>query len=95
MVVEPHRIYQSMMLDIKVRIRVIDSKLHNSDKYLSPLDTEFCFLQIRKIVEQICFSSILCDKQRYQDFRNLEGMTSEVDSGDYEDDWNSRVILKN
>jgi hypothetical protein len=59
MAVESHQIYQSMMLEIKVRIRAIDSKIEGSEKYISPLDTEFCFLQIRKIVEQICFSSIL------------------------------------
>jgi hypothetical protein len=93
MAVEPHQIYQSMMLEIKVRIRAIDSKLKSSDKYLSSLDIEFCFLQVRKIVEQICFSSILCDQERYKDFRQLEGMTSDEDSGSYEDDWNSRVIL--
>jgi hypothetical protein len=94
MVIEPHQIYQSMMIEIKVRIRAVDSKLENADQYLSPLDVEFCFLQSRKIVEQICFSSILCDKKRYQDFRSLEGMTSDDDSGNYEEDWNSRIILK-
>jgi hypothetical protein len=93
MAVESHQIYQSMMLEIKVRIRAIDSKIEGSEKYISPLDTEFCFLQIRKIVEQICFSSILCDQERYKDFRKLEGETNDDDSGKFEDDWNSRVIL--
>jgi hypothetical protein len=82
-----------MMLDIKIRIREIDRKLAGADSYLSPLDVEFCFLQVRKIVEQICFSSILCDQNRYKDFRLIESMTKNDEAGSYEDDWNSRVIL--
>jgi hypothetical protein len=93
MAVAAHQIYQSMMLEVKVRIRAVDSKIETSDKYLSSLDTEFCFLQIRKIVEQICFSSILCDQRRYKDFRQLEGLTTDNETGNYEGDWNSRVIL--
>ncbi|WP_373071703.1 hypothetical protein [Sulfurimonas sp.] len=93
MAAKPHIIYQSMMLEIKIRIREIDSKLENAGNSLSALDVEFCFLQARKIVEQICFSSILCDQHRYKDFRLAEGMTSNDDVGDYEKDWNSRVIL--
>lgn len=86
MAVEPYQIYQSMMLEIKIRIRAIDGKLGVCEKELPALDTEFCFLQARKIVEQICFSSILCDQQRYKDFRLIEGMTSDDESGAYEED---------
>jgi hypothetical protein len=82
-----------MMLDIKIRIREIDRKLAATDSHLSSLDVEFCFLQARKIVEQICFSSILCDQNRYKDFRLIEGMTKDGEAGSYEEDWNSRVIL--
>ena len=84
MTVEPHQIYRSMMLDIKIRIREIDRKLAATDSHLSSLDVEFCFLQARKIVEQICFSSILCDQNRYKDFRLIEGMTKDGEAGSYE-----------
>lgn len=93
MTVEPHQIYRSMMFDIKIRIREIDRKLAAAGSHLSSLDVEFCFLQARKIVEQICFSSILCDQNRYKDFRLIEGMTKDSEAGSYEEDWNSRVIL--
>lgn len=93
MAIEPYQIYQSMMLEIKTRIRAIDGKVESGGERLSALDAEFCFLQARKIVEQICFSSILCDQQRYKDFRLIEGMTSEDQSGSYEKDWNSKIIL--
>ncbi len=83
-----------MMLEIKLRIRAVDDCLKNGNDSLSPLDVEFCFLQFRKIVEQVCFASILCDQNRYKDFRELEGKTDDGDSGDYTQDWNARIILK-
>lgn len=92
---EPHQIYLSMMLEIKHRMRAVDSCIKNGNGSLRSLDIEFCFLQFRKIVEQICFASIICDKKRYEDFRALEGKTSDDDSGDYTKDWNARIILKN
>lgn len=81
------------MLEIKIRIRAIDERLQKGAGKLSLLDAEFCFLQARKIIEQICFSSILCDERRYRDFRTLEGETNEEERGDYEADWNARIIL--
>lgn len=84
-----------MMLEIKHRMRAVDGCIKNGNEILLPLDVEFCFLQFRKIVEQICFASIVCDKNRYKDFRELEGETSNHDSGDYTNDWNAKIILKN
>lgn len=83
-----------MMLEIKIRIRAIDKEINEGNGTISPLKIEFCFLQARKIIEQICFSAILCDKQRYEDFRKLEGLTSDNDHGNYLKDWNARIILK-
>jgi len=82
------------MLEIKLRMKAIDDNLNNRNSNLSPLDIEFCFLQFRKIVEQVCFASIICDQNRYEDFRALEGETDDDDSGDYTQDWNARIILK-
>ena len=83
-----------MMLEIKLRMRAIDNYIKKNESNISSLDVEFCFLQFRKIVEQICFASIICDHNRYKDFRELEGETSDNDSGDYASDWNARIILK-
>jgi hypothetical protein len=94
MTLEPYQIYQSMMLGIKVRIRAIDHCLKKNNGTLSTFDTEFCFLNSRMIIEQICFSSILCDKKRYEDFRSLERETGSKDHGNYVKDWKAPMILK-
>lgn len=93
MTANPAEIYRSMMLEVKIRIRAVDCCLEESNNQLSPLDVEYCFLQIRKIVEHVCFASFLCDESRYKDFRTLEGLTDDEDKGNYERDWNSRIIL--
>ena len=82
------------MIEIKIRIKAIDNCFQKGGGSLSFLDTEFCFLQSRKIIEQICFSSILCDQKRYEDFRKIEGLTNKKDHGNYVKDWKSPVILK-
>lgn len=81
-------------MEVKFRLKVIDSYLKKSNNSLVPLDIEICFLQIRKIIEQICFACILCDEKRYKEVREMEGFTSEKDHGDYTKDWNSKIILK-
>lgn len=74
-------------------MRAIDNYINNEAGELSAFDVEFCFLQFRKIVEHVCFASIICDQNRYKDFRALEGATKDEDSGDYTQDWNARIIL--
>ena len=93
MSIESSEIYRSMMLEIKLRLREVDSLIGDKTQELSPLNIEFCFLQFRKVIEQVCFASIVCDQQRYKDFRFLEGETSTDDAGNYENDWNARIIL--
>ncbi len=89
-------IYRSMMLEIKIRFQAIDNIINTDGNttLLMSLDSEFVFLQIRKIVELISFSAVLCDKKRYAEFRKVEGEANERDHGKYEKDWNARVILK-
>lgn len=94
MIIAPSEIYRSMMLEIKVRLREVDQCLKKNEKMIPSLQAEFCFLQFRKVIEQIAFASIVCDHQRYKDFRELEGLTSEKNDGDYTKDWNATVILK-
>ena len=91
---KPHQIYESMMMEVKFRLKVIDEYLKISSNQLVPLYIEICFLQIRKVIELVCFACILCDEKRYKEFRELEGLTSEKDHSDYTKDWNSEIILK-
>lgn len=73
-VIEPHEIYRSIMMEIKYRIKAIETKFKHKGN-LTPLNSEFCFLQIRKIIENICFSIILCDEETYSNHRKLEYKT--------------------
>ena len=83
-----------MMLEIKLRIRAVDKCINENKSIIPALEVEYCFLQFRKIIEQISFASIICDHQRYKDFRFLEGQTSDKDNGDYSKDWNASIILR-
>jgi len=96
MTISEKEIYRSMMIEVKIRFQAID-KIFNSEgsaTLLMSLDSELVFLQIRKIVELISFSSVLCDKNRYAEFRKVEGKANEREHGKYEKDWNAEVILK-
>lgn len=92
MSIAPSEIYRSMMLEIKIRLREVDQILKENE--IPNLQVEFFFLQFRKIIEKISFASVVCDHQRYKDFRELEGLTSDRNDGDYTKDWNATVILK-
>lgn len=84
------------MLEIKIRFQAIDKMFDAKEAVtlLESLDSEFVFLQIRKIVELIAFSAVVCDKNRYAEFRKIEAETSNRDHGKYEKDWNAGEILK-
>lgn len=83
------------MLEIKIRFQAINKILNSegSVTLLESLDSEFVYLQIRKIVEIIAFSAVLCDEKRYETFRTNEGESNKKDHGQYDRDWNARVIL--
>lgn len=89
-------IYRSMMLEIKIRFQAIDKVFDAKEAMilLESLASEFVFLQIRKIVELIAFSAVVCDKNRYAEFRKIEAETSNKDHGKYKKDWNAGEILK-
>ncbi len=57
------------------------------------IDNEFLFLQIRRIVELITFSSIVADEFRYQRLRQIDAASNNKDKGDYTADWNASEIL--
>ena len=96
MTVSEKEIYRAMMLEIKIRFQAIDNVFNREESatLLESLNSEFIFLQIRKIVELISFSSVLCDKNRYAEFRTVEAESDKRDHGKYEKDWNAVEILK-
>jgi hypothetical protein len=96
MPVSEMEIYRSMMLEIKIRFQAIDKVFDAKEAVilLASLDSELVFLQIRKIIELIAFSAVVCDKNRYAEFRKIEADASNRDHGKYERDWNAGKILK-
>ncbi len=66
--VPPHEIYRTHMLEIKLRLQRAEFVLRSPSPVtgLASLDAEFCFLQIRRIVEIITFCAALRDEARYK-----------------------------
>lgn len=81
--------YCDCMEQIKVRIGVIDFILGDLSSWkTTPMtDIEFLFLQFRKILELIAFSSICANRETYQKVRR------EVNSN-WENDWRADGIIK-
>lgn len=61
---------------------------------LAALDSEFCFLQIRRLVELIAFSSALRDEKRYEALRKEQQQSNSKDHGDHTRDWEAPEILR-
>ncbi len=61
---------------------------------LQALDMEFCFLQIRRILEAITFSAMVREEQRYSRLRKQQHQDNCRDHGDPSKDWNAQEILK-
>ncbi|MFW9331783.1 hypothetical protein ACN6AX_00940 [Paenibacillus polymyxa] len=74
--------YLRCMEEVKARIEVIETQMLKTN--VTILDIEFIYLQLRKIVELIMFSSIAANKneyrKQYRDFRTH---------------WNAKRILEN
>lgn len=84
------------MLEIKLRI-IQSEKVVNSEKPtldLTSFDIEFCYLQIRKIIELIVLSSLVRNQDRYKRLRELQKEKNTKDHGDYSKDWESPEMLK-
>lgn len=83
-------VYHSQMTEAKLRIlsaeRVAFSSV--SATGLSSLDIEFCFLQIRKVVELITFGAMVREEKRYRAFRK-----NESEKQDPTTDWKATKIL--
>jgi hypothetical protein len=91
-----HEIYRTHMIEFKLRLQkteqVAMSKLPVTG--LPALDVEFCFLQMRRMVELIAFSAVLRDEDRYKRLRELQKLENSRDHGDYTKDWEAPEILK-
>ncbi len=92
----PHDIYRTHMIELKIRLvnteRIVRSKTPVTG--LSSLDAEFCFLQIRRMIEIITFSAVLRDEQRYKKLREIQKTENKRDHGDHTKDWEAAEILK-
>jgi hypothetical protein len=84
------------MLEVKLRLqhaeRVAASQLPVTG--IEALDSEFCFLQIRRVVELITFSAAIREEERYKRLRVLQKEENPRDHGDYSKDWEAPEILK-
>lgn len=91
-----HEVYRTYMLEVKLRLqhteRVAGSR--SSVTGLKALDSEFCFLQLRRIVELITFSAAIREEDRYKRLRKIQKQENQRDHGDYTKDWEAPEILR-
>lgn len=84
------------MAEAKLRLlaaeRVSQSSLSLTG--LPSLDMEFCFLQIRRVIEAIAFSAMVREEERYGKHREQQRHQNERDHGDPSRDWHAPEILK-
>src|SRR5258708_20215082 len=94
--VAPDEIYRTHMLEFKMRLRRAESISQSKSPMtgLDALDAEFCFLQIRRMVELITFSAALSEEARYKKLREIQKTESKRDHGDHTKDWEAAEILK-
>ena len=94
--IPPHEIYRTHMVEFKLRL-VYSEQVASTAKTttgLPSLDSEFCFLQIRRMVEIIAFSSALRDEERYKSLRKIQQKQNSKDHGDHTRDWEAPEILR-
>jgi hypothetical protein len=94
--VPPHEVYRTHMLEFKLRLEHCEriSSASSPATGLQALDSEFCFLQIRRMVEIIAFSSVIRDESRYKRLREMQRENNNRDHGDHSKDWNAIEILQ-
>jgi hypothetical protein len=84
------------MADAKLRIVSAEKFLAAAKPVTgyAALDMEFCFLQIRRVIEAITFGAMIREKSRYAALRGNEKSTNARDHGDAARDWQAPEILK-
>jgi hypothetical protein len=83
------------MTEVKLRLLAAErvSAAHESFSGMSSLNSEFCFLQIRKIIELVGFSGIVREERRYRHFRESEPRRQAHVANNPARDWNAKKIL--
>jgi hypothetical protein len=84
------------MAEVKLRLLAAErvSQATTSITGLAALDSEFCFLQIRKVIELVTFSAIKREEGRYATLRDQGQQANQRDHGDPAKDWQAPDILK-
>lgn len=94
--IPPHEIYRTCMAEAKLRLLAAEkiSKSPAPLTGLASLDMEFCFLQIRRVIEAIAFSAMVREEERYSKHRTQQHQRNNKDHGDPSKDWHAPEILK-
>ena len=94
--VESHQVYRTHMAEAKLRILAAErvSQATTPITGLPALDSEFCFLQIRKVIELITFAAIKREEGRYSKLREQDRQSNQRDHGNPAKDWQAPEILK-
>lgn len=95
-VIPPHEIYRTHMAEAKLRILSAERMVAAAKPATgyAALDIEFCFLQVRRVIEVITFGAMLREESRYAALRGIEKSMDPRDHGDAARDWQSPKILK-
>lgn len=94
--IEPQDIYRTQMMEAKLRLLAAE-RVSNSVSPVNRLvafDSEFCFLQIRRVIELITFSSMSREEDRYRKLREQQHIANKRDHGNPARDWQAPEILK-
>ncbi len=96
MAAPPHEVYRTCMAEAKLRLLAAEKVSQSSLSLtgLSSLDMEFCFLQIRRVIEAIAFSAMVREEERYGKHREQQRQQNQKDHGDPSKDWHAPEILK-
>jgi hypothetical protein len=94
--IPPHEIYRTQMADAKLRILAVEKVLASSKPATgyAALDMEFCFLQIRRVIEAVTFGAMIREELRYIALCGIEKNANARDHGDAAKDWQAPEILK-
>lgn len=94
--VPQHEVYRTYMVEAKLRLLAAERVSNSSHSLtgLTSLDMEFCFLQIRRVIEAIAFSAMVRVEERYKQHREKQRQQNQKDHGDSSKDWHAPEILK-
>ena len=94
--IPPLEVYRTHMVEFKVRL-ICCERVASATKPTTgfdALDSEFCFLQLRRLIELVAFSSALRDEERYRALRQIQQQNNPKDHGDHARDREAPEILR-